>query len=431
MGADESKGPNGRGEAADRGWGDPGGAAAAVDFPNTCGQLTEAMAWTLLHQCTLDNWKDGHAGAAGFAETILTCDGLLHKDCNFSFCMSRQGIISINKANSIFSFRKRSKFAKMAEHFEYNHIPAQMSSINHFRVKSVLCFRENLVVLHLTRNTNSHFGLLDLGINKFLGVFGNRHVEFANEALAGEISPDQSKCLLRMPTVPGHARPQSPVNVVLQLYDLKAMQLLSEIELYFNACHFCFDPRFTWQRVAVTNFEANQTNSLSLVQLDTWQTAHTNSTVTDIHRTLYPYMKDLSYSRDGSLLIAVIVDVTCYCREKRMRTCRPLHCSIYIFSGDTSETLHCIQYHRYTCARHLCPVNYTPVLSVCGNRMAILMNIPYMPGHNYVQVYKLPTVNNLQSLCRIVILQNFATHHVPQLPLPQKIIDSLQFKPEF
>ena len=65
MGAEESKGAvsvSGRGEAADQGWGDLGGATAAVVFPNSCGQLSEAMAWTLLHQCTLDNWKDGHAG---------------------------------------------------------------------------------------------------------------------------------------------------------------------------------------------------------------------------------------------------------------------------------------------------------------------------------------------------------------------------------
>ena len=54
---------------------------------------------------------------------------------------SLQGIININKGSNFFSFRKRSKFAKMAEHFEYNHIPAQLSSIHHFRVKSVLCFR--------------------------------------------------------------------------------------------------------------------------------------------------------------------------------------------------------------------------------------------------------------------------------------------------
>ncbi|ELT89414.1 hypothetical protein CAPTEDRAFT_130398, partial [Capitella teleta] len=174
-------------------------ASGCVDFPNSCRKESDATAWTLLHQCSLEKWKDGHAEAAGFMETIVTCEGAIHKDCSFSFCMSRQGIININKGSSIFSFRKRSKFAKMAEHFEYNHIPAQMSSVNHFRVKSVLCFRDSLVILHLARNTNSQFGMLDLRSNKFMGVFGKQRLEFINEALAGEISPDKTKCLVRMP----------------------------------------------------------------------------------------------------------------------------------------------------------------------------------------------------------------------------------------
>jgi len=157
--------------------------------------------------------------AAGFPECPLSCDGVLHKDCSFAFCMSRQGIINVHhhhrggggaaagggtsatssfptftsSGSSFFSFRRRSRFAKMAEHFEYNHIPAQMSSINHFRVKSVVCYRDGLVVLHLSRNANSQLGLLDLSVNKFLGVFGKQHVEFSNDELAGEISPDKTR----------------------------------------------------------------------------------------------------------------------------------------------------------------------------------------------------------------------------------------------
>jgi len=33
-----------------------------VNFPNICRREWEAPAWTLLHQCSLDKWKDGHAG---------------------------------------------------------------------------------------------------------------------------------------------------------------------------------------------------------------------------------------------------------------------------------------------------------------------------------------------------------------------------------
>ena len=366
--------------------------------------------------------------AGGFRETALTCDGVVHKDCSFSFCMSRQGIININKGSSFFSFRKRSKFAKMAEHFEYNHIPAQLSSIHHFRVKSVLCFRDNLVVLHLSRNTTSQFGLLELCINKFQGIFGKQWGEFVNEDLAGEISPDKSKCLIKLPNASSRRTLQR--NDIFQLYDLQLKVLLAEIELNSNLCHFCFDPRFSWKRIAATNFELNQNNSLSLVEVDSWDCLRTNPRLTDTRNTLYPYMKDLCYTKDGSLIIATILDTTCYCREKKTRNYRPVNCSIYVFSGDTTETLHCIQYQRYTCSQHLCPVNYTPVFSNCGNRTALVMNMYDLPT-NFVQVYKLPTAMNLQNMCRIVILQNFEPEHLPDLPLPLKLINYLHFRPEF
>jgi len=44
----------------------PGGSEGSryqpVNFPNICRREWEAPAWTLLHQCGLDKWKDGHAG---------------------------------------------------------------------------------------------------------------------------------------------------------------------------------------------------------------------------------------------------------------------------------------------------------------------------------------------------------------------------------
>ena len=55
MGADESK-------AAANSSGSPSYASGAIDFPNACRRESDATAWTLLHQCNLDKWKDGHAG---------------------------------------------------------------------------------------------------------------------------------------------------------------------------------------------------------------------------------------------------------------------------------------------------------------------------------------------------------------------------------
>ena len=36
------------------------------DFPNIPIKDREIPSWSLLHQCTLDNWKQGHAGTFRF-----------------------------------------------------------------------------------------------------------------------------------------------------------------------------------------------------------------------------------------------------------------------------------------------------------------------------------------------------------------------------
>ena len=119
----------------------------------------------------------------------------------------------------------------MAAHFEYHHIPAQLSTIQKFHVKGVLCFYDNLVVVHLVKLA-SQFGLLDLKVgsvgpprpvgsihftstptnfqsssillahpqvNKFKGIFGQQIMEFPNESLMGQISPDKRLVVIKIP----------------------------------------------------------------------------------------------------------------------------------------------------------------------------------------------------------------------------------------
>ncbi len=54
MGAEESKSTGSSGTASF--------ASGAIDFPNSCRRESSVTAWTLLHQCTNEKWKEGHAG---------------------------------------------------------------------------------------------------------------------------------------------------------------------------------------------------------------------------------------------------------------------------------------------------------------------------------------------------------------------------------
>ncbi|CAL1526306.1 unnamed protein product [Lymnaea stagnalis] len=398
--------------------------ASAVEA-NMNKQVQSARPWSLLHQCSLDQWNNGHGVAAAFSETTMTCNGVVFKDCSPSFCINRQGLLNVNKSEPFFSFRRKSKFTKMAEHFEYNHIPAHLSSIQNFHVNSVLCCQGQIVILHLVRNLMTQFGIIDLKANKFLGIFGNQRVEFINEALRGEISPDGSLCLIKLPTTR-----VGETGFVFQLYKLATKELLSEVNLAYNHALFVFDPRFSTSRIAVTSFVGGEDNSLSLIRVPTWEVMTTNSRVDDFNSSLNPNLKDLKYSRDGHLIFAVMITSGCHCKEKKARKCQPIDVSIYVFDGDTAQTLHCIQYHRYACGQHSCLVNYMPVLSECGSRMAIVLNDLETPI-DHVQIYKLPIRGNLQNRCRVRILHTFPPETIKNLPLPRKLIRYLGFQPDY
>ncbi|XP_050391016.1 uncharacterized protein LOC126810094 isoform X2 [Patella vulgata] len=387
-------------------------------------QIQRARPWSLLHQCSVDQWKAGHAEAAGFQETIMSCSGVVFKDCSVTFCTSRQGIINI-KSGPIFSFRRKSKFTKMAEHFEYNHIPAHLSSIQNFHVKSVLCYKGNTVILHLVRNLMTQFGIIDLHQNKFLGIFGHQTVEFVNEALRGEISPDGTMVMIKIPSL------KTGNNAfVFQLYDLDTKQLVSEISPPYNHSIFAFDPKSCSSRLAMTSFKEGHDNSLCLVRAASWDILAINSRVDDLRTSLHPNLKDLKYSLEGNILFAVMVTSGCHCREKRTRRFQPIDVSIYIFDGENAQTLHCIQYHRYACGVHSCPINYMPTFSYCGSRMAIVLN-DMETSTDHIQIYKLPIYGNLQNRCRIRILQQFSPEIIERLPLPARLINYLRFQPEY
>lgn len=413
MGADENRNGN------------YGLMGASAVLANMNKQVQSARPWSLLHMCSLDQWNSGHGEAAAFTETCMTCTGCLFKECSPAFCINRNGLINVNKSEPFFSFRRKSKFTKMAEHFEYNHIPAQLSSIQNFHVNSVLCSQGQTVVLHLVRNLMTQFGIIDLKANKFLGIFGNQRVEFINEALRGEISPDGSQCLIKLPTtrIGGN-------GFVFQLYKLSTRELLTEVNLHYNHALFVFDPRFCSSRIAVTSFSQNEDNSLSLVRVPSWEVIGTNSRVDDFKSSLSPNLKDIRYSRDGHLIFAVMVTAGCHCREKKVRRFNPIDVSIYVFDGDLAHTLHCVNYHRYACGQHSCLVNYMPVFSECGSRMAIVLNDTETPI-DHVQIYKLPIRGNLQNRCRIRILQSFPPDTIKNLPLPRRLINYLRFQADY
>ncbi|ESO01310.1 hypothetical protein HELRODRAFT_174861 [Helobdella robusta] len=274
----------------------------------------EKKSCQLLGECSIDSWKNGYAEAANFKETVLYCDRQQHKECSPAFCATRQLRLNASSDNQVFPSMRKVKFAKMSEHFEYNYIPAQMIAVHHLKLKSILCYRDSKYIVHLSKQGISQLGFLNLKPKKFR-KFGQKLYECANFKLAGEISPDGSKCLI-LKLIVGSRVPEKvtdfcaryrtdiisssaavrkeelenetsnlnrilnssipPRNldtdvVELLLYNLNTLELLSvnrfEILRSTSIPKFAFDPRHAWKRIALTNFTVRPDNTLSLVEL--------------------------------------------------------------------------------------------------------------------------------------------------------------------
>ncbi|TPP64019.1 hypothetical protein FGIG_02332 [Fasciola gigantica] len=181
--------------------------------------------WRIIHQCPMDLWVKSHRESFNFPDKPMTCNYQMPHECTPAFCLSRQNIINFRKSCSVFSLRKRKRSSKMAEHFEYNHLPARLSSIQNLHFKSVLAIHSGLAVVHLARDLVTQFAVLDLRINKFLGTFGRQTVTVSTESTTGKISPDGCWCLIKLPS--SRNRRVS----ILKLYDLRSCELLTELLL--------------------------------------------------------------------------------------------------------------------------------------------------------------------------------------------------------
>jgi len=74
---------------------------------------------------------------------------------------------------------------------------------------------------------------------------------------------------------------------------------------------------------------------VSVVEASSWTALATNSHAADARQSLYPYLKDLCFTRDGRLLVATLLDPLCSCRERKtLRGYRPVSASIYVFDGS-------------------------------------------------------------------------------------------------
>ncbi|XP_014661607.1 PREDICTED: uncharacterized protein LOC106804784 [Priapulus caudatus] len=410
----------------------------------------------LLHTCLLDDWIQIDAGLHGFREKVLRCYGMLYKDCSTAYCSNRHGVLSnsplsahMRRKSRTFGFKPHSR---LSDHFEYNHIPAQLQTIQRIYVRGVIAVQGDLVVMDLLRTSKANrfswtlFGLLDLKRNKFLGTFGEQSFEVLKELLYCQVSPDKSKCLVVIPDkTPGEAA-RGDLEFFLRVYETQTLQELSCIRLsknYFKT-QFVFSPCFRCERLAITNIVSPgpYSPSVSLVEniLDP-SVMRTVSILDEVGRAsvahiVQPFISHLLYTKDGSVLLASLNDGRCTGHARASRRNRYSFAQIFVLCAESLCILSVVDYTHSTCALHQCSINYTPVYSQCGSRMAVISYRQRYaqqddPSHEQVRVYQLPVRRTLQNFCRVKILHHVPLEKVYLLPLPVRLLDYLRFEAEY
>lgn len=163
----------------------------------------------------------------GFTRHKFTCTSELHSICAPGFCsesLSRKlhhsssrisskkyGSSTAGSSRSFYSSSSKSK--KLREHFEYNHIPAMISSLQNYSVHGIVngCslaggdFDDTIMLLiHSVVLEKSKFIIVDLKLNRFVCALGDDYHGLIDvKKVHSAWSRDRTQVIIRLPLLGG------------------------------------------------------------------------------------------------------------------------------------------------------------------------------------------------------------------------------------
>lgn len=157
----------------------------------------------------------------GFTPHSFTCNSDLHSICAPGFCsesLSRNlhhgyTRCPARKSRPILS-SSSTKSKKLREHFEYNHIPAMISSLQNYSVHGIVngsspSDRNNgdtiMLSIYSTSLDKTKFIMVDLKLNRYLCALENDyHGLMDTSKVHSAWSMDRTQVILRVPTSDGN-----------------------------------------------------------------------------------------------------------------------------------------------------------------------------------------------------------------------------------
>lgn len=181
-----------------------------------------------------------------------------------------------------------------------------------------------------------------------------------------------------------------------------------------------YDPRYRSRRVVLGNFSRNGRDIVCVYDLVD------DAVVRESHANQYQTTHNIVFSPDGMYVASLVLGRSV--KDGLFNFPRVL-----VYSSADLDVLHVIRTNCLAEVPTLSPAAVFPLFSETGTHLAVAYG---EQGTFYqqvvgVQVFKVPVLLDLQSLCRLTIRQYFDCQDVQRLPLPNKLKSYLRFQPSY
>ncbi|UJR25799.1 hypothetical protein I4U23_007149 [Adineta vaga] len=437
---------------------------------------TDYNEWQEIYRCSHVEWLHGISELFGFAQHTFTCNSELHSVCAPGFCSeslsrklhptftrcSRKRFFSTSRS-ILPSLSSSIKSEKLREHFEYNYIPAMISSLQNYSVHGIVngCSVSGLnhgdtimlsvysFILHKTQ-----FIIVDLKLNRYVCSLDNDYNGLIDPSkVYSAWSMDRTQVVIRIPIF--------DESIALDFYKIvkKEAKIYRRILPIDIRTQFQFTPNYwssrlliytqaTYHRTTIINYNTTTLtpSNSSKVQLQTISQHHQSTgsylTLKNIH-TWSTYTSEqifiddgfrflsMIYTPDSVCIILTFADTRCHCGQT-------LPLSYFdIYNANTLQRLKRIhtQLISHVCSLHMCRNFLTPIFSFSGNRMAFCTTKNNCGRELQISIIVLPNQLNLKSICRRLILHylSVSNGNLEDITreLPYRLSQYVQYRPEY
>ncbi|CAF1403601.1 unnamed protein product [Adineta steineri] len=438
-------------------------------------EQTDYYGWQEIYRCSHIDWLHGISELFGFVQHTFTCNSELHSICAPGFCsesLSRKlyhGFVRCSKTKNsrsiLPSLSSSTKSKKLREHFEYNHIPAMISSLQNYSVHGIIngcsTFGFNhgdtiMLSIYSVILDKTQFIIVDLKLNRYVCALENDYNGLINASKVHSAwSMDRTQVIIRIPMNNGSA--------ALDFYKIvkkeaKVYRRILPIDIHTQ---FQFTPNYwsshlimythtttthdqstliNYNITALTPGGSNKIQSqtiplnqqyigsyLTLKNVHTWSTYKYENIVFDEGFRLLSIM----YTPDSVYIILIFTDINCHCGQTS-----PIS-YFDIYNANTLQHLHRIhtQLISHICPLHMCRNFLTPIFSVSSSRMAFCTTKNNDGKELQISIIVLPNELNLKSICRRLIICylnrfNGKIEDITQ-QLPYRLGQYIQYRPEY